>query len=110
MDSIIGLIPFSPLEQSNYAVVKGGLIAFTKSLAREVATKGVTANAVAPGFIDTDMTAVVAEKALDVVRSLTPMGRLGTPELVAIAIRLLAAPRASFITGQVINVNGSMYM
>jgi 3-oxoacyl-(acyl-carrier-protein) reductase len=96
--------------QSNYAVAKGGLIAFTKSLAREVATKGVTVNAVAPGFIDTDMTAVVAEKALDVVRTLTPMGRLGTPEEVAIAIRFLAAPRASFITGQVINVNGGMYM
>lgn len=96
--------------QSNYAVAKGGLIAFTKSLAREVATKGVTVNAVAPGFIDTDMTAVVPEEALDIVRKLTPMGRLGKAEEVALAVRFLAAPRASFITGQVINVNGGMYM
>lgn len=96
--------------QSNYAVAKGGLIAFTKSLAREVARKGVTVNAVAPGFIDTDMTAVVPDEALDIVRKLTPMGRLGTAEEVALAVRFLAAPRASFITGQVINVNGGMYM
>ncbi|MFQ5461750.1 MAG: 3-oxoacyl-[acyl-carrier-protein] reductase [Phycisphaerae bacterium] len=96
--------------QSNYAVAKGGLIAFTKTLAREVATKGVTVNAVAPGFIETDMTAGVPEKALELVRALTPMGRLGTPEEVALAVRFLAAPRSSFVTGQVINVNGGMYM
>jgi len=96
--------------QSNYAVAKGGLIAFTKTLAREVAKRGVTVNAVAPGFIDTDMTAVVPEEGLDLVRKLTPIGRLGTPEEVAIAVRFLADPRASFITGQVINVNGGMYM
>jgi len=96
--------------QANYAVAKGGLIAFTKTLAREVASKGVTVNAVAPGFIETDMTAEVPEKVLDVVRELTPIGRLGTPEEVALAVRFLAAPRASFITGQVINVNGGMYM
>jgi len=96
--------------QSNYAVAKGGLIAFTKTLAREVARRGVTVNCVAPGFIETDMTAVVPEKALEMVRELTPMGRLGKPEEVALAIRFLAAPRASFVTGQVINVNGGMYM
>lgn len=96
--------------QSNYAVAKGGLIAFTKSLAREVARKGVTVNAVAPGFIDTDMTAVVPDEALDIVRKLTPLGRLGSPEEVALAVRFLAAPRASYVTGQVINVNGGMYM
>lgn len=96
--------------QSNYAVAKGGLIAFTKSLAREVGHKGVTVNAVAPGFIETDMTADVPEKVLNFVRELTPIGRLGTPAEVAIAVRFLAAPRASFITGQVINVNGGMYM
>lgn len=96
--------------QSNYAVAKGGLIAFTKSLAREVARKGVTVNAVAPGFISTDMTAAVPDEALDVVRKMTPMGRLGEPEEVALAVRFLAAPRASYVTGQVISVNGGMYM
>lgn len=96
--------------QSNYAVAKGGLIAFTKTLAREVAAKGVTVNAVAPGFIETDMTAEVPESVLDTVRQMTPMGRLGRPEEVARAVRFLAAPQASFITGQVININGGMYM
>ncbi|MCH7885621.1 MAG: 3-oxoacyl-[acyl-carrier-protein] reductase [Planctomycetes bacterium] len=96
--------------QTNYAVAKGGLIAFTKTLAREVARKGITVNAVAPGFIDTDMTAVLPEQALDTVRKLTPMDRLGTADEVAVAVRFLADPCASFITGQVINVNGGMYM
>jgi 3-oxoacyl-[acyl-carrier protein] reductase len=96
--------------QSNYAVAKGGLIAFTKSLAREVARKGVTVNALAPGFIETDMTAVVPEESLDIIRKLTPMQRLGKPEEVAIAVRFLAHPRSSFITGEVIKVNGGLYM
>ncbi len=96
--------------QSNYAVAKGGLIAFSKALAREVARKNITVNCVSPGFIDTDMTSVVPEEALDVVRKITPMGRLGTAEEVAIAVRFLANPKSSFITGQVINVNGGMYM
>ncbi len=96
--------------QANYAVAKGGMIAFTKSLAREVAKKGVTVNAVAPGFIETDMTAAVPEEALDMVRKMTPMGRLGRPEEVGRAVRFLAAQEASFITGQVININGGMYM
>jgi acetoacetyl-CoA reductase len=96
--------------QSNYAVAKGGLIAFTKTLAREVAAKGVTVNAVAPGFIETDMTADLPDKVVDTVKQLTPMGRLGKPEEVGRAVRFLAATEASFITGQVINVNGGMYM
>lgn len=96
--------------QSNYAVAKGGLIAFTKTLAREVARKGVTVNAVAPGFIETDMTAAVSAEALETIKSLTPMARLGKPDEVARAVRFLAAPQASFITGQVININGGMYM
>lgn len=96
--------------QANYAVAKGGLIAFTKSLAREVARKGITVNAVAPGFIETDMTATIPAEALETVKKMTPMGRLGKPEEVARAVRFLAAPEASFITGQVININGGMYM
>ncbi len=96
--------------QTNYAVAKGGLIAFTKTLAREVARKGITVNAVAPGFIDTDMTATVPKQALDEVCKLTPMNRLGTADEVAVAVRFLADPCASFITGQVISVNGGMYM
>lgn len=96
--------------QSNYAVAKGGLIAFTKTLALEVARKGITVNAVAPGFIETDMTSHVPEAALEQVRAKTPIGRLGKPEEVADAVRFLCDPLASYITGEVLNVNGGMFM
>ena len=96
--------------QANYAVTKGGLIAFTMSLAREVARKGVTVNAVAPGFIETDMTKGMPPMALQNVQAITPIGRLGKPEEVAAAIVFLANPAASYITGQVISVNGGLYM
>lgn len=96
--------------QSNYAAAKGGLIALTRTLAREVARKGVTVNAIAPGFIETDMTSVVPEQALVKVREATPVGRLGKPEEIAQAVVFLASPMAAFITGEVINVNGGYYM
>lgn len=106
--SIVGQI--GNFGQTNYAVAKGGLIAFTKTLSREVARKGITVNAIAPGFIETDMTAVVPENALNIVKDLTPLGRLGRPDEVAIAARFLANPKSSFITGQVLGINGGMYM
>ena len=96
--------------QVNYAATKGAAISFTMSLAREVVKKGVTVNAVAPGFIETDMLKNVPAAALDQVKAMTPMGRLGKPEEIADAIAFLVGPRASFITGQVLAVNGGMYM
>ena len=108
MTSIVGQT--GNFGQANYAVSKGGLIAFTMTLAREVARKGVTVNAVAPGFIETDMTKDMAPAALTAVTAMTPLGRLGKPDEVAAAVRFLALPEASYITGQVIPVNGGMYM
>jgi 3-oxoacyl-(acyl-carrier-protein) reductase len=96
--------------QANYAAAKGGLIAFTKALARETARKGVTVNSVAPGFIETDMTKNLPHEAIQGVKVATPLGRLGKAEEVAAAIVFLALPAASYITGEVISVNGGMYM
>jgi 3-oxoacyl-(acyl-carrier-protein) reductase len=96
--------------QANYAVTKGGLIAFTMTLARELARKGITVNAVAPGFIETDMVKDMPAAAMETVKASTPVGRLGRPEEVASAIVFLASPQSSYITGQVLPVNGGMYM
>ena len=96
--------------QANYAVAKGGLISFTMTLAREVARKGITVNAVAPGYIETDMTRNVPAPVIEQVKAMTPLGRLGKAEEVAAAIAFLAQPKSSYITGQVIAVNGGMYM
>jgi 3-oxoacyl-(acyl-carrier-protein) reductase len=96
--------------QVNYAATKAGAIAFAMSLAREVAKKGITVNAVAPGFIQTDMLKGVPETALEQIKAMTPIGRLGKPEEIADAIVFLASPRAAYITGQVLAVNGGMYM
>ena len=96
--------------QANYAAAKAGLIGLTKTLAREFARKGITVNAVAPGFIKTDMTSGLSPAGVKEVEERTPMGRLGTPEEVAAAIAFLAMPAAGYVTGQVLGVNGGMYM
>ncbi|MEZ5276554.1 MAG: beta-ketoacyl-ACP reductase [Opitutaceae bacterium] len=96
--------------QANYTVTKGGLIAFTMTLAREVARKGVTVNAVSPGYTETDMTKGMPDAVREQVRQMIPMGRMGEPEEIAHAVTFLSGNRSSYITGQVISVNGGMYM
>ena len=96
--------------QANYAASKAGLEGFTRSLALEVASRGITANVVAPGMIETDMTAALDERARDALRGRIPMGRLGTADDVAGAVCFLASDDASYITGQVVSVNGGMYL
>ena len=96
--------------QANYAASKAGLIGFSKALAREVASRQITVNIVAPGLVDTDMTKAVAEKAQAEWTSLIPLQRLGTPQDVAAAVCFLASDEAAYITGQVLAVNGGMYM
>jgi len=96
--------------QANYSASKAGLIGLTKTTARELATRGVTVNAIAPGFIETDMTASLSEKARDAMLSQVPLGRAGQPEDIAAVVAFLAAENASYITGQVIHVSGGMYM
>ena len=96
--------------QTNYAASKAGLIGFTKSLALEIASRGITVNAVAPGFIDTDMTSELAEGQRSRLLEAIPLARLGQPEDIAKAVAFLVSDDASYITGQVLHVNGGMHM
>ena len=106
--SIVGVMGNSG--QANYAASKAAMLGFTKSVAREYANRGVTANAVAPGFIKTAMTEQLSEDVQTRMREQIPLGRLGTPEDVAEAVAFLASDAAAYVTGQVIHVNGGMWM
>jgi 3-oxoacyl-[acyl-carrier protein] reductase len=96
--------------QSNYAAAKAGMIGFTKALAKEVGSRNITVNTVAPGFIDTDMTRELSDDIKRGLLSGIPLGRLGEADEVAHAVAFLASPRASYITGETLHVNGGMYM
>ena len=96
--------------QTNYAASKAGIIGFTKSLARELGSRGVRANVVAPGYVTTRLTDVLPEGATDAMLAATPLGRLGTPENVAAAVRFLCSDEASFVTGEVLLVDGGLGM
>ncbi|MFC5439612.1 3-oxoacyl-ACP reductase FabG [Rhodanobacter ginsenosidimutans] len=96
--------------QSNYAAAKAGIIAFSKSLAREIGTRGITVNVVAPGFIDTDMTRALPEAQKEALLGQIALGRLGEADDIAKAVGFLASPAAAYITGETLHVNGGMYM
>jgi len=96
--------------QTNYAAAKAGIMGFSKALAREVGSRGITVNTVAPGFIDTDMTKALAEEHKQALMNQIPLARLGQPEEIAAAVAFLASPEAGYITGETLHVNGGMYM
>lgn len=108
LTSIVGLTG-NP-GQANYAAAKAGILGFTKSLAKEIATRGVTVNAVAPGFIDTDMTRALNDEQRTALTAQVPMARLGSVDDIAAAVLFLCGPGASYITGETLHVNGGMYM
>jgi len=96
--------------QTNYSATKAGMLGFSKSLAREIGSRNITVNCVAPGFIDTDMTRELPEEQRDALINQIPLNRLGDPADIAAAVAFLASPAAAYITGETINVNGGMYM
>jgi 3-oxoacyl-[acyl-carrier protein] reductase len=106
--SVVGLT--GNAGQANYAASKAGIIGFTKAVAREVASRSITVNAVAPGFIETDMTAAMTEKAKESLTSSIPLGRVGRPEDIAAAVAFLVSDAAAYITGQVLGVDGGFHM
>jgi 3-oxoacyl-[acyl-carrier protein] reductase len=106
--SVVGAI--GNAGQANYAASKAGVIGFTKSVAKEAAGRGINVNAVAPGFIDTEMTAVLSEAVRQEFLRSIPMGRSGQPEEVAEVVAFLASETSAYVTGQVIHVNGGLYM
>ncbi|KVG63173.1 3-oxoacyl-ACP reductase FabG [Burkholderia pseudomultivorans] len=96
--------------QANYAAAKAGVAGMTRALAREIGSRGITVNCVAPGFIDTDMTKTLPEEQQVALKTQIPLGRLGSPEDIAHAVAFLASPQAGYITGTTLHVNGGMYM
>jgi 3-oxoacyl-[acyl-carrier protein] reductase len=108
LTSIVGLTG-NP-GQANYAAAKAGILGFTKSLAKEIASRGVTVNAVAPGFIDTDLTRALNDEQRTALTAQVPMARLGSVDDIAAAVLFLCGPGASYITGETLHVNGGMYM
>ncbi|MCD6451151.1 MAG: 3-oxoacyl-[acyl-carrier-protein] reductase [Acidobacteria bacterium] len=106
--SVVGLM--GNVGQANYSASKAGLIGFTKSVAREVASRGITVNAIAPGFIDTPMTQALSPEAREKLISQIPTPRLGTPKDIANGVKFLASEEASYITGHVLNISGGLYM
>lgn len=106
--SVIGVM--GNAGQANYAAAKAGIIGFSKSLAREVGSRNITVNAVAPGFIDTDMTRVLPEAQRDSMLTRIPLGRLGEPQDIAAAVTFLVSPGGAYITGETLHVNGGMLM
>jgi 3-oxoacyl-[acyl-carrier protein] reductase len=108
MASVVGLT--GNAGQANYAASKAGVIGLTKATAREAASRGITVNAIAPGFIETEMTEVLTEKVKEATKAQIPLGQFGKPEQVAAAVAFLASEEAAYITGQVLNVDGGMVM
>jgi 3-oxoacyl-[acyl-carrier protein] reductase len=108
LTSIVGLT--GNAGQANYAAAKAGILGFTKSLAKEIASRGITVNAVAPGFIDTDMTRALNDEQRTALTTQVPMARLGSVEDIAAAVLFLCGPGATYITGETLHVNGGMYM